>query len=341
MTHTGPCSLSPQELDERVAAWHTLDDALVEAQTTETGAVLRYRPDPTVAAGLVRLIEAERACCPSISIDATITVSVDAAEALRPWVRSTFVASIEPGAVHEAVRAHYAAAAEGGACCGPPAAGETSPSIGAGIYAADVLDALPEGVVQASIGCANPVAVADLATGETVLDLGSGGGLDVVLSARAVGPTGKVYGLDMTDEMLQVARTNLAEVGIGNAEFLLGHIEAVPLPRHSVDVVLSNCVIGLSPDKRAVFAEIYRVLRPGGRMIVADVVADAEATPEQRADVQSWVACMAGSLTRPQYRTVLDVAGFARVSIEDSHVVAKGYTSVIVRAVKPTSAPTA
>jgi arsenite methyltransferase len=178
------------------------------------------------------------------------------------------------------------------------------------------------------------VVVANLEVGETVLDLGSGGGLDVLLSAQRVGPTGKAYGLDMTDEMLHLARQNQADAGIDNVEFLRGSIEAIPLPDHSVDVVLSNCVIGLSPDKEVVFAEAYRVLRPWGRLAVADVVAEVEATPDQQADVESWVSCLGGALTRSQYQSALQAAGFAGVSIEESHLISEGFASVVVRAVK-------
>ena len=330
MTHNGPCTLSPEAIEERIGAWHSLDRALVGARRTDTGAVLRYRLDVPVAAALVELIEAERRCCASVSFEATISLAIEAPEALRQWVASAFVpepAGVGHGAVREAVRAHYA-----GAAARPAAAAD---GIGAGVYGPEELDALPEGVLESSIGCANPVAVADLAAGETVLDLGAGGGLDVLLSARRVGPTGKAYGLDMTDEMLQLAKANQAEAGIPNAEFLRGHIEAIPLPDHSVDVVLSNCVIGLSPDKAAVLAEAYRVLRPGGRLAVADVVADTAVATDREADLDSWVGCVAGSLTRERYRAILAQVGFVGVSVDEHHPLARGFASVIVRAVRP------
>lgn len=335
MTENGPCTLGPEALEERARAWHSLDSALVGVDRTLTGALLRYRLDPTVAATLAELVDAEAHCCAAVSFNATVSVTIDGPEELREWVASTFVpvrSGVDHGKVREAVRAHYAGAARA------QAADRGDPildGIGAGVYAPEELDALPERVLASSIGCANPVAVARLAPGETVLDLGSGGGLDVLLSARRVGPTGKAYGLDMTDEMLQLAGANQAEAGIDNAEFLRGHIEAVPLPDASVDVVLSNCVISLSPDKAAVFAEAYRVLRPGGRLAVADVVADAAVATERDADLGRWVACAAGSLTRTQYRRVLVGAGFVGVSIDESHSVAEGFSSVVVRAAKP------
>ncbi len=335
MTQNEPCTLQPGALEDRTRPWRALDRALVGAERTENGVVLRYRLDAAVAAALVELVEAERRCCSPVSFEATVAVAIEAPEALRPWVTSTFgpdPAGVDQGAVREAVRAHYARAA------GLPAAAraEGAPDgIGACVYGPEEADTLPERVLESSIGCANPVALADLAPGETVLDLGSGGGLDVLLSARRVGPTGKAYGLDMTDEMLHLARANQAEAGIHNAEFLRGHIEAVPLPDGSVDVVLSNCVIGLSPDKAAVFAEAYRVLRPGGRLAVADVVADAPATSDRGADLDSWVACVADTLTRRQYQRVLAGAGFVGVSVDEHHPVAEGFASVVVRAVKP------
>jgi ubiquinone/menaquinone biosynthesis C-methylase UbiE len=167
------------------------------------------------------------------------------------------------------------------------------------------------------------------------LDLGSGGGIDVLLSARRVGPTGRAYGVDMTDDMLELARANQARAGVTNVEFLRGRIEAVPLPDRSVDVVVSNCVINLSPDKDAVFTEAHRVLRPGGRLAVADVVADRGPEPGAEADDAAWAACTAGALTRDRYRSQLEGAGFRDVEIVDSHAVADGFWSVFVRATKP------
>jgi arsenite methyltransferase len=193
--------------------------------------------------------------------------------------------------------------------------------------------------VAGSIGCANPVALARLEPGEDVLDLGSGGGIDVLLSARRVGPTGRAYGIDMTAEMLELARANQAEAGVTNAEFLEGRIEAVPLPDQSVDVVVSNCVINLSADKPAVFAEAFRMLRPGGRVAFADIAADHEVPADLRADDAAWAACIAGAVTRDRYRAQLTDAGFTDIEIVDSHTVADGFWSVFVRARKPGDDP--
>ena len=187
----------------------------------------------------------------------------------------------------------------------------------------------------ASLGCGNPTAVAALAPGEVVLDLGSGGGLDVLLSARRVGPTGKAYGLDMTDEMLELARRNQAEAGVDNVEWLKGHIEAIPLPAASVDVVISNCVINLSGDKPTVVREAARVLRPGGRLAVTDVIADPGTDAATRADMQRWTGCIAGALTRQEFEHALAAAGFADVEIAETHRVHEHAGSAIVRARKP------
>lgn len=221
--------------------------------------------------------------------------------------------------LRETVRRRYAAAAvkvtEGGtACCGPHPV-ETEEHFGATLYAADERDALPAGAVAASLGCGNPTAVAGLHEGERVLDLGSGGGIDVLLSARRVGPTGKVYGLDMTDEMLRLARANARKAGATNVEFLKGTIEAVPLPAGSIDVVISNRVINLSTDKAAVFAETFRVLRPGGRVGVSDVIADDALTPARRAERGDHAGCLAGALSFTEYREGLEAAGFTDVEI--------------------------
>jgi arsenite methyltransferase len=241
-------------------------------------------------------------------------------------------------AIESAVRQRYAASARAAAaCCSVAETYEQGPGgvYGASRYDAADIDGLPAEAVAASIGCANPVAIADLSAGEVVLDLGSGGGIDVLLSARRVGPTGRAYGVDMTDEMLDLARANQAAAGVDNVEFLRGHIESVPLPDASVDVIISNCVINLSTDKAAVFAESFRLLRPGGRLAVADVAADVEVDDTMRADLSTWSDCLGGALTRDGYRSVLDQAGFATVSLDDSHPVADGFTSVIIRAVKP------
>jgi len=240
-------------------------------------------------------------------------------------------------AIQEAVRDHYAAAALGvtsdgpaNECCGP------ADGTGAACYPGDELEGLPATAVAASIGCANPVAVAELSEGEVVLDLGSGGGIDVLLSARRVGPTGKAYGLDMTDEMLDLARLNQRQAAVDNVELLKGRMEAIPLPDASVDVVLSNCVIALSVDKAAVFAEAFRVLRPEGRLALADVIADHEPDAAAGAvDVASWVDCVSGALTGRQYQAAVEAAGFADVSIRTSHAIGIGFASVIVQARKP------
>ena len=194
---------------------------------------------------------------------------------------------------------------------------------------------LPDAAVQASLGCGNPTAIAELRAGDVVLDLGSGGGIDVLLSAARVGPTGKAYGLDMTDEMLDLARANAGKAKATNVEFLKGQMEAVPLPDASVDVIISNCVVNLSPDKPAVFAEMYRVLRAGGRIGVSDVVADDDVSADERAERGNWVGCIAGALSRTEYETGLTAAGFADVHITFTHGVANGLHGAIVQAHKP------
>jgi ubiquinone/menaquinone biosynthesis C-methylase UbiE len=225
-------------------------------------------------------------------------------------------------ALRAEVRRHYGAAAKraGSGCgsgCGAPA--DVAGGLGAALYAGEDVSGVPASAVGASLGCANPVALADLAPGEVVLDLGSGAGLDVLLSARRVGPSGKAYGLDMTPEMLELARRHQREAGVDNAEFLEGTLEDIPLPAASVDVVLSNCVINLSPDKDRVFAEVLRVLRPGGRLAVADVVAIREVPQELRRRVEAWVGCLAGTLGVDELRRKLDAAGFAAVDVEIAH----------------------
>ncbi|MGH9269954.1 MAG: arsenite methyltransferase, partial [Ilumatobacteraceae bacterium] len=206
---------------------------------------------------------------------------------------------------------------------------------GAGLY--DAVDGLPGAATLASIGCGNPTAVADLHPGQVVLDLGSGGGIDVLLSARRVGPTGTAYGVDFTPEMLELARRNAAEAGATNVEFLDGRIEAVPLPDESVDVIISNCVINLSVDKAAVFAEMHRLLRPGARIGVSDVVTVDHLTDPERAERGSYVGCIAGALSVSDYRAGLQRAGFDNVSVEFTHAVGDGVHAAIVRATKPVS----
>jgi arsenite methyltransferase len=247
--------------------------------------------------------------------------------------------------VREAVRENYAAAARAAssaqpASCGPHGCGCGEPVLreeerevfGATLYAGDDRDALPEAARIASLGCGNPTAVAELREGETVLDLGSGGGIDVLLSARRVGPTGKAYGLDMTDEMLELARRNQRAAGVGNAEFLRGMIEQVPLPDDSIDVIVSNCVINLSTDKPRVFREAARVLRPGGRLAVTDVVADSDMDDDTRADMQQWTGCVAGALTQEDFARELVTAGFTDVEIRETHRVDEHAGSAIIRA---------
>jgi SAM-dependent methyltransferase len=228
---------------------------------------------------------------------------------------------------------------EGGtACCGTQPI-EVDENFGSTLYAADERETLPAEAVAASLGCGNPTAVAELREGERVLDLGSGGGIDVLLSARRVGPTGKAYGLDMTDEMLTLALANAEKAGATNVEFLKGTIEAIPLPANTIDVVISNCVINLSADKAAVFAETYRVLRPGGRIGVSDVVADDSLNPAQRAERGDYVGCVAGALSFEEYRAGMEAAGFTGVEIIPTHAVADGMHSAIVRASKSTTPP--
>ncbi len=246
--------------------------------------------------------------------------------------------------LREQVRKRYAEAAAApasgcgsGSCCAEPAAADDR--FGAALYNAAERGELPADAELASLGCGNPTAVAELREGETVLDLGSGGGIDVILSARRVGPTGRAFGLDMTDEMLALAQANAAEAGVANAIFLRGEIESVPLPAASVDVVISNCVVNLSTDKPAVLAEIARVLRPGGRVGVSDVVAEDRLSPDERAERGSFVGCIAGALSASEYTAGLEAAGLEDVSVEFTHEVADGLHGAIVRARKPASAP--
>ena len=214
-------------------------------------------------------------------------------------------------------------------CCGGQAV------FGPELYRSLDTQALPAEALLASLGCGNPTAVAKLDKGETVLDLGSGGGIDVLLSAQRVGPTGKAYGLDMTDEMLELANKNKAEAGADNVEFLKGFIEDIPLPDSSVDVIISNCVINLAADKSAVFREMHRVLKDGGRIGVSDVVASNDLTAEQRAERGTYVGCIAGALSFAEYQSGLAEAGFQQIGLTVTHDVADGMHSAIVRATKP------
>ncbi len=256
-------------------------------------------------------------------------------------------------AVRDEVRAKYAQAAlavdKGGCGCGTSccADGERSDDccdstcctadadFGQTLYGASERAEVPEAAALASLGCGNPTAVAELSEGETVLDLGSGGGIDVILSAKRVGPSGRAYGLDMTDEMLALAARNATEADVSNAIFLKGVIEDVPLPAETVDVVISNCVVNLSTDKPAVLAEMARVLRPGGRIGISDVVAEDRLSPEERADRGSYVGCIAGALSRGEYEEGLRAAGFTDISVTFTHAVGDGIHAAVVRATKP------
>ena len=245
--------------------------------------------------------------------------------------------------LRDQVRARYAESARSvtgdgdgygcgsGSCCADNTEGGR---FGEALYDSEQRGQLPDAAVLASLGCGNPTAVADLHEGETVLDLGSGGGIDVILSAKRVGPTGTAYGVDMTDEMLALAQQNARDASVRNVHFLKGLIEQIPLPADSVDVVISNCVINLSTDKPAVLAEVARVLRPGGRLGISDIVAEDELTPGQRAERGSYVGCIAGALSRGEYEAGLDAAGFEQVSVEFTHQVASGMHGAIVKAVK-------
>ncbi|MET0560893.1 MAG: arsenite methyltransferase [Gaiellaceae bacterium] len=246
--------------------------------------------------------------------------------------------------VREQVRERYAEAAvshsagcgcgcdcESIGCCG----GEATTLFGQGLYGADERAALPENAVTASLGCGNPLALVELHEGETVLDLGSGGGIDVLLSAKRVGPTGIVYGLDMTDEMLELARENATKAGATNVHFLKGLIEEIPLDAASIDVVISNCVVNLSPEKDKVLAEIARVLRPGGRIGISDVVAEDRLSRAERSERGSHVGCIAGALSVSEYRGGLASAGLVDVEVEFTHAVADGMHGAMVRARKP------
>ena len=241
--------------------------------------------------------------------------------------------------LREQVRERYAKAAElssqGGCCDDGCGCGSETQTLGSTLYQLSDRAELPENAVLASLGCGNPTAVAELMEGETVLDLGSGGGIDVLLSAKRVGPTGMAYGLDMTDEMLALANRNKAEAGVENVEFLKGYIEDIPLPDASVDVVISNCVINLSANKPAVVKEMFRVLRPGGRVAVTDIVSSNELSPAERAKRGSYVGCIAGALSFEEYETYLEDAGFQAIAVEPTHDVVDGMFSAVVRAIRP------
>ncbi len=260
----------------------------------------------------------------------------------------TMAVRTDPDQLRDAVRERYAAAARqatwtggdatGAGCCTSDTAmlsDEQRAAFGSGLYDDADRTELPDRAVLASLGCGNPTAVADLHEGESVLDLGSGGGIDVLLSARRVGPTGKAYGLDMTDEMLDLARRNQADAGVTNVEWLKGTIEQIPLPASTVDVIISNCVINLSGDKPRVLREAARVLRPGGRFAVSDVIADPDMDDATRASMAAYTGCIAGALTRGEFIQALTDAGLADVEIIETHRVHQAAASAIVRAIKP------
>jgi SAM-dependent methyltransferase len=258
------------------------------------------------------------------------------------------MAATAGGELRDQVRSHYRAAATAistgatnsdvltaASCCGPSDSVGVGTIFGAGLYGADEHSELPAAAIAASLGCGNPAAAAELHPGERVLDLGSGGGIDVLLSARRVGPDGFAYGVDMTDEMLALAEANKAKAGVTNVEFRKGTIEDIPLPGATVDVVISNCVINLSVDKPAVLAEIFRVLVPGGRIGISDVVAKDHLTPAERAERGTYVGCIAGALSKQEYLDDLAQAGFVDSSVAFSHQVADGMHGAIIRAAKP------
>jgi len=256
---------------------------------------------------------------------------MDNASGLKAQIQETYGAA----ARQAAAGAKAVSCCSGSSCC-------STDEITENLYSDSERGALPDAAVTASLGCGNPTALIELKAGETVLDLGSGGGIDVLLSARRVGPTGKVYGLDMTDDMLALARENQHKAGVGNVEFLKGEIEQIPLPDCSVDVIISNCVINLSPDKDRVIAEAFRVLKPGGRFAVSDVVVRGEVPDDIRRDAEAWIGCIAGALEEDEYRGKLTRAGFSGVDLERWRVydIADGrFASAFVRATKPAPQP--
>ena len=253
---------------------------------------------------------------------------------LREQVRERYAAAATAVTSRGSNALDLVDASPNASCCG---GGEADPVFGAGLYTEGQQGELPADAVAASLGCGNPTAVAELREGERVLDLGSGGGIDVLLSARRVGPTGFAYGVDMTDEMLSLARNNATKAGTTNVAFLKGTIEDLPLPDSSVDVVISNCVVNLSTDKPAVLAEMFRVLAPGGRIGISDVVAEDHLSPADRAERGSYVGCIAGALSRAEYVDGLTTAGFTEVSVDFTHETAPGLHGAIVRAVKPSA----
>jgi len=261
-------------------------------------------------------------------------------------IRAATVSTVHTGSPYMVVTTHALTVVDADQCCAPSTAaaanasccvggGEVNAAFGSSLYSADEQDELPAEAVAASLGCGNPMAVAELRAGQRVLDLGSGGGIDVLLSARRVGPTGFAYGVDMTDEMLELARAIATKAGASNVKFRRGTIENIPLPDAAVDVVISNCLINLSTDKPAMLAEMFRVLTPGGRVGVSDVVAEDHLTPADRAERGSYVGCIAGALTRAEYLDGLAAAGFVDTEVAFTHEAAPGMHGAIVRATKP------
>ena len=257
-------------------------------------------------------------CCDDSSTDTVTTTATALSEELSTTVREKYGAAARRvlESVENAKVAGASCCGPVSSCCGATAFDGTTDPITSNLYLTGETDQLPEAAVLASLGCGNPTALAQLDPGEIVLDLGSGGGIDVLLSARRVGPTGKAFGLDMTDEMLELARKNAAEAGVTNVEFLRGRIEEIPLPSNSVDVIISNCVINLSGDKRKVLAEAYRVLKPGGRFAVSDVVVQGELPPDVKQSMELWVGCVAGALSDRDFTALLTDVGFDEPSIE-------------------------
>jgi SAM-dependent methyltransferase len=301
-------------------------------------------PDPAASSGCCSS-EAQSTCCePSDKAECCGTEATAAGCGCSAAEHSeTIGASAEPD-IRETVREKYAeyavaaraVAAPGSSCCEPVVLTEAdrSGAFGAALYAGDDTEGATATAVAASLGCGVPTAVADLNDGETVLDLGSGAGADVLISARRVGPMGRAIGLDMTDEMLELARANAAEGGIENVEFVKGYIEEIPLPDASVDVVVSNCVLNLSGDKPKVLAEAARVLKPGGRFAISDVIASPDMDEATRADMTAYTGCIAGALTEQEFRDGLAAAGLVDVEIRETHQVHEHATSAIIRARK-------
>lgn len=257
---------------------------------------------------------------------------------IRDSVRERYAAAARAAASHQEASCGCGTATPESSCCGAEVAltdESGSQVFGGALYEEADVDGATDTAVQASLGCGVPTAVADLHEGETVLDLGSGAGADVLISARRVGPSGKAIGLDMTDEMLELARANAREAGVANVEFVKGYIEQLPLPDASVDVIISNCVINLSADKQRVIGEAARVLRPGGRFAVSDVIAGEDMDEQTRRDMAAWTGCIAGALTRREFEETLTAAGLEHVEIRETHPVHQHAASAIIRARKP------